>query len=314
MSAVKSSTATGTTATASTTAPVRGRFAPSPTGPLHKGSLVAALASWLDARARGGIWIIRMDDLDRPRTVPGAADAILETLARFGLQSDEPVLHQSTRDHAYRAALEQLAHAGLAYRCRCSRASTPDPYPGRCRDLGLTDPDSAWRLRLDQSQPLAFHDAIQGDMRYEPAALGDPVLYRRDGLAAYQLAVVVDDAWQAISDVVRGADLLESTAWQVAVADALGLPRPRYAHVPLITEPDGTKLAKSRRSLPVAGQPEGPLVIEALQLLGLSVTNHLKAAPVSEMLHWAVENWDPGRLLGIRSRSLQIELNSGEQG
>ena len=308
---MKSSTATGTTATVSSGAspPYRGRFAPSPTGPLHQGSLLAAVASWLDVRSRGGIWLIRMEDLDAPRVVRGAADSILTTLARVGLTSDETVLYQSTRAAAYGRALEVLAARGLAYRCRCSRSEIQGPYDGRCRDLGITDPDSAWRLRLTPAATIAFDDVIQGHLEFPVASLGDPVLMRRDSIAAYQLAVVVDDAFQGINHVVRGADLLDSTAWQIALAQALQLPVPGFAHVPVLTEPDGQKLAKSRRSLPIAGTAPAELLAATLGLLGLPLTSQLKAASVSDILHWAVQHWNPQVVAGIRT----IPLPTGSQ-
>lgn len=305
---MNASTATGTTGTASPamTPGYRGRFAPSPTGPLHQGSLLAAVASWLDARAAGGRWLVRMEDLDQPRVVPQAAESILATLAGFGLVSDEPVLWQSARGPAYTAALQSLAEQGLAYRCRCSRSAAPGVYAGTCRDLGIQDADSAWRLRLSEAQPITFEDRLQGHQTWSPASLGDPVLFRRDGLAAYQLAVVVDDAHQHISDVVRGADLLESTAWQVAIARALQLPVPRYAHVPLLTEPDGSKLSKSRRSLAVAQMPADAALRQVLGLLALPVAALPAAAKIDNMLHWAVQNWSPGRLRGVRAVSLSL--------
>jgi glutamyl-Q tRNA(Asp) synthetase len=262
------------------------------------------VASWLDARANHGTWLIRMEDLDGPRVVPGAADAILQTLARFGLESDEPVLWQSTRGAAYRASLGVLESRGLAYRCRCSRSEIHGPYDGHCRNLGITDHDSAWRLRLDADR-IAFDDLIQGRCEFSAARLGDPVLMRRDGIAAYQLAVVVDDAFQGITHIVRGADLLDSTAWQVALARCLRIPEPAHAHVPLLTEPDGTKLAKSRRSLPVAEADPGRILAGTLALLGLPVNSELKAAPVSDILHWAVARWNPAALAGIRAVPLQ---------
>jgi glutamyl-Q tRNA(Asp) synthetase len=289
------------TSPAGVAAPRRGRFAPSPTGPLHTGSLVTALASWLDVRAHGGSWLIRMEDLDAPRCVPGAAEDILSTLAGFGLVSDEPVMYQSTRHPAYAAALRQLEAAHLCYRCTCSRSESPGAYSGHCRDLGLQNPDAAWRLRLDAGASFHFHDAIQGDCHATSAALGDPIIFRRDRLAAYQLAVVVDDAAQGITHVVRGADLLDSTAWQMAIATALGLPAPRYAHVPLVTEADGAKLAKSRRSLPLAGRSTPAVLVEALSLLQQRPLNELTTAPVRDILDWAVENWRPDRLAGLRS-------------
>lgn len=301
---MKSSTATGTTATASVVAPYRGRFAPSPTGLLHKGSLLAALASWLDARAHGGAWLIRMEDVDSPRVVPGAATAILATLERFGLTSDEPVLYQSGRSAAYREALQRLVEAKLAYRCRCPREVRSAAEQCHCHELGITDTDSAWRLRLDPAA-IVVNDLIQGRCAYDSRLLGDPILYRRDGLAAYQLAVAVDDAHQGISDVVRGADLLESTAWQIAILKALQLPVPRYAHIPLLTEPGGDKLAKSRRSVALAGLDERAALAEALALLQVDLPEELKAAPVSDMLHWSVTHWSTARLSGIRAIALQ---------
>jgi glutamyl-Q tRNA(Asp) synthetase len=318
---VKSSTATGTTATAEPLARVqagpsgdtpavssariyRGRFAPSPTGALHQGSLFAALASWLDARAHGGTWIVRMEDVDTPRLVPGAASSILATLARYRMVSDEPVLHQSTRAEAYRQALDLLRDKGLVYRCRCSRSEIKGPYPGHCRDLGLTDPDTSWRLRLEPDAVIAFDDALQGHCEYRTSDLGDPVLVRRDGVAAYQLAVVIDDAFQGITDVVRGADLLESTAWQVALFQALDLPVPRYVHVPLLTEPDGQKLAKSRSSAALDHAEPTAMLVETLALLGLRLPSDIKAADGSDILHCAVQHWDPGRLNGTRTVKL----------
>ncbi len=291
---MKSSTATGTTATAETAAaPYRGRFAPSPTGPLHQGSLLAAVASWLDARAHGGTWLIRMEDLDTARVVPGAAEDILATLARFGLESDEPVLWQSTRADAYSAALQQLAARGLAYRCRCSRSEIHGAYDGRCRDLGIADTDSAWRLRLDPGAMLAFDDRFQGHVEIAAASLGDPVLMRRDGVVAYQLAVVVDDAFQRISDVVRGADLLDSTAWQIALMRALVLQVPAYGHVPLLTEPGGQKLSKSSRALSIATLEPVPTLLATLAMLNqpLPLVPASKAASAGDILNWAVQHW-----------------------
>ena len=296
--------ATATTATADPQAPPRrGRFAPSPNGLLHQGSLLAAVASWLDARAQGGAWLIRIDDLDPPRVIPGAAEAMLATLARFGLESDEPVLYQSTRGAAYHRALRQLIDAGLAYRCACPRAQRAIARC-RCRDLTLRGDGLVWRLRLGD-EPIRFDDDIQGPCHHAIAGLGDPVLFRSDGIAAYQLAVVVDDAFQRITDVVRGADLLESTAWQVAIGAALGLPVMRYAHVPVLTEPDGSKLAKSRRSLPLEGLDPAATLARTLGLLGMVLPAELKAAPVSDMLHRSVQDWRPARIRGRRAIALR---------
>jgi glutamyl-Q tRNA(Asp) synthetase len=300
VNAVKSSTATGTTATASRIAPYRGRFAPSPTGALHTGSLVAALASWLDARAHCGTWLIRMEDLDRPRVVPGAADTILATLAAFGMESDEPVLYQSRRHEAYTTALQQLAASHRAYRCECSRSETTGIYNGRCRHLGLQRTDTAWRLMLKPGT-IGCHDSLQGDCSASAEALGDPIIFRRDGLAAYQLAVVVDDAAQGITHVVRGADLLDSTCWQIAIGKALGLPIPLFSHVPLITEPDGSKLAKSTRSVAIDPALAAAQLVGALRLLQQQPSEELTTAPVRDILSWAVRNWQPARMAGLRA-------------
>ncbi|MEO6367578.1 MAG: tRNA glutamyl-Q(34) synthetase GluQRS [Steroidobacteraceae bacterium] len=304
---MKNSTATGTTATAERpqgpAAPYRGRFAPSPTGPLHQGSLVAALASWLEARVHRGTWIIRMEDLDTPRCVSGAAEAILATLAGLGLVSDEPVICQSARRDAYAAALQALEASGHSYRCSCSRSDAPGPYAGHCRDLGLQASPAARRLRLPAGS-ICFDDAIQGRSCTDAAAIGDPVIFRRDGIAAYQLAVVVDDAGQGITHVVRGADLLDSTAWQICIAGALLLPVPRYMHVPLITEADGSKLAKSRHSLAI-NDDRSLALHEALMLLQQSPPISLKAAAVSDILTWATANWRPESLAGTRAVSLR---------
>jgi len=261
------------------------------------------VASWLDARVRGGAWLVRIEDLDPPRVVPGAAAAILATLARFGLESDQPVLYQSTRGGAYRAALQTLIDAGLAYRCACPRAGRAT-VRCRCRDLALSGDEMVWRLRLGDA-PIRFVDRLQGSFSHSPAELGDPVLFRRDGIAAYQLAVVVDDAFQGITDVVRGADLLESTAWQVAIAAALEVPGVRYMHVPLLTEPDGSKLAKSRRSVSLERLDPPATLARILALLGISLPPELKAAPVSDMLHWSVQDWSPERICGRRMIALR---------
>lgn len=225
---------------------------------------------------------------------------MLETLRRFGLESDEPPLYQSQRTAAYGQALAQLIAKGLAYRCRCSRSELAAAGACRCHALQLDGEDCAWRLRLAPGE-ISFEDRIQGHCRYATSLLGDPVLRRRDGLYAYQLAVALDDAFQGITDVVRGADLLESTAWQIAVGQALGLPTARYGHIPLLTEPDGSKLAKSRRSLPLAQLDTAAALAGSLDLLGITLPPELKAAPVSDMLHWSVQHWSPVRIAGTRA-------------
>lgn len=219
-----------------------GRFAPTPSGPLHFGSLVAAVASYLDARSRGGNWLVRIEDIDTPRVVPGAADDILRTLQRFGFEWDGPVLYQSTRIEAYRDALEQLKRGGHVFPCSCSRTTTE---PCRCTS------GPRWRVRFP------------GD---------DFTVLRADGIFAYHLAVVVDDAYQGMTDVVRGADLLDSTPQQMHLQKLLGLPTPRYVHVPLVVNEKGEKLSKQTRApaLDVNRAPE--LLREALRFLGQPVS------------------------------------------
>ncbi len=232
----------------------RGRFAPSPTGVLHPGSLVAALASWLDARAHGGVWIVRIEDIDPPREVAGASADILATLARFGLESDEAVLFQSERSAVYQAALERLIAVGAVYGCACSRREieleaarlglAPGIYPGTCRGGTRGRPPRALRLRVPATA-VAFVDRAVG--RYQQALateVGDFVVRRADGLWAYQLAVVVDDAAQGITHVVRGADLLDNTPRQIHLQRTLGVPTPAYLHLPVLTNERGEKLSK----------------------------------------------------------------------
>lgn len=242
------------------TQPYRGRFAPSPTGPLHAGSLVAALASWLDARAHGGTWLVRIEDLDPPREEPGAAREILATLSDFGLAGDEPVVWQHARHGRYVEALAQLDRAGRIYACQCSRAQVAAAaaqlgigagiYPGTCRDLRLARaPGRALRLRVDDAV-IAFVDRACGPFTQQLARdVGDFAVLRSDGLFAYQLAVVVDDAEQRITDVVRGADLLDNTPRQIALQRLLGAPQPRYLHVPVVRASDGEKLSKQNGAL-----------------------------------------------------------------
>ncbi|NYE23507.1 tRNA glutamyl-Q(34) synthetase GluQRS [Pigmentiphaga litoralis] len=239
--------------------PYIGRFAPSPSGPLHQGSLVAALASYLDARAHGGQWLLRMEDLDTPRVVPGAADRICQQLQGFGLHWDGPILVQSARNAVYREAFDRLTHAGHIYGCGCTRKEIADsvlrrdgrlpdgeiPYPGTCaQGLPPGRHARAWRVRVPPGV-IHFEDRWVGPQQQDVAAdVGDFVLLRADGLWAYQLAVVVDDAAQHVTDVVRGADLLASTPRQRVLQRLLGLPEPRMMHVPVVTNADGQKLSK----------------------------------------------------------------------
>ena len=270
-------------------APYRGRFAPSPTGLLHAGSLVAALASWLDARAHGGAWLVRMEDVDTPRCVPGADQALLAQLAACGLVSDEPVMWQSTRHDAYQTALNNLVFKGWAYPCGCSRKEIEDAqhhqrarhtaavYPGTCREGLQGKPARAWRLNVQRAikdlqlnNPTQWHDrrlgAQQQDVLQE---VGDFVLRRADGLWAYQLAVVVDDAAQGITHVVRGQDLADNTARQILLQHALGLPTPHYLHTPLVLGADGEKLSKQNGAQALNVKDPLAALNAAAQVLGL---------------------------------------------
>lgn len=275
--------------------PYTGRFAPTPSGYLHFGSLVAALASYLDARAVNGRWLLRMEDLDPPREVPGAQAAILQTLEQYGLEWDGEVVYQSQRHDAYREVVQRLFSQGLAYACTCSRKQLEGHrgiYPGLCRNAGHAQQDAAIRLRVPELN-YSFDDRVQGNFQQHLGReSGDFVIQRRDGLYAYQLAVVLDDAWQGITDIVRGADLLDSTPRHLYLQELLGVSRPRYLHVPLIIQPDGHKLGKSYRSPPLQGNEAGPLLLRALRALDQQPPQELAGAAPREILAWATAHWD----------------------
>jgi glutamyl-Q tRNA(Asp) synthetase len=296
----------------------RGRFAPSPTGLLHAGSLVAALASWLDARAHGGRWLVRIEDTDTPRCVPGAGEAILGQLAACGLVPDEPPWWQHDRGEAYATALQALRDRGLAYDCGCTRADIDAAlaaagrshqrfgervYPGTCRGGLQGRAPRAVRLRLDGV--LEWPDRRLGRQHQDLTAdVGDIVLRRADGLWAYQLAVVVDDAAQGITDVVRGEDLADNTARQIALQRSLGVPTPRYLHTPLVMAADGHKLSKQNGAAPLV-LPDEAAALEALvaagRVLGLTV------APTGTVADWlaaAVPAW-AGIIAGFPSAPLE---------
>jgi glutamyl-Q tRNA(Asp) synthetase len=297
---VRSNTATATTATAEPAGRYRGRFAPSPTGALHLGSLVAALGSYLDARHHGGQWLIRIEDLDTPRVLPGAATKLLDTLSALGLESDLPVLYQSTRLAAYAAALDHLQHQGLLYACSCSRRDTTDgPYAGLCRRGTRGPPPHALRLRLPDDAEVSFCDVFQGPRQQSFARLGDPILKRRDGQIAYQLAVVVDDAQQGVTHVIRGGDLIDSTGWQLQLRSHLQLPPVIHGHLPVVVETDGNKLAKSASSAAISGWNPQHALVEALWLLRQEPPAGLETEPVPRVLDWAVRNWRPAALTGL---------------
>ena len=281
-----------------------GRFAPSPTGPLHFGSLVAALASWLDARAARGRWHVRMEDLDAPRMQPGAAALILRTLERLGLEWDGEVLYQSRRATLYQAALARLADC--TYACGCTRREIADSslglaadgaqiYPGTCR-AGLPPGKAARAIRVrTRAGAVEFRDRLQGLQRQDvETEVGDFVLLRADGQFAYQLAVVVDDAEQDITDIVRGADLLDSTARQIFLQRLLGYPRPRYLHLPAAVNAAGEKLSKQTGAPAVEASPR--TLRNALAFLG---------QPETDDLQEAVRNWDPERIPARRTITVQ---------
>ncbi len=282
-----------------------GRYAPSPSGPLHFGSLLAAVASFVHARSRGTRWVLRMDDIDRHREVPGAADGILRTLEAFGLTWDGPVLYQSRRLDAYQAALDQLRESGRVFDCGCTRrkaqtgpAGIEGPvYPGTCRD-GLPPGRVPRSVRFRTTEgDLAFEDGIQGAITQNPARdVGDFVVRRADGQFAYQLAVVVDDAAQGVTEVVRGADLLTSTPRQILLQQALGLPVPAYWHIPLITHADGRKFSKSEGVAALDPSRPVPGLLAALERLGQSPPADLAATDVDTVLAWAVGNWQIDRV------------------
>lgn len=274
--------------------PYIGRFAPTPSGYLHFGSLVAALASYLDARAAGGRWLLRIEDLDPPREVAGAQSAILSTLESYGFEWDGPVMRQSQRHDAYAEVLQRWLSQGLAYACTCSRKQL-EPYqgiyPGLCRNAGHPWPDAAIRLRVPELT-YQFTDRVQGAFaQHLGREVGDFVIRRRDGLYAYQLAVVVDDAAQGINAIVRGADLLDSTPRQLYLQELLGAPAPSYLHVPLITQPDGHKLGKSYRAPPLPAAQARPLLLRALRALGQRAPAQLLELSPSAILSWAAQHW-----------------------
>ena len=292
----------GSGALAAMAPPYIGRFAPSPTGPLHAGSLVAALASWLDARAHHGQWLVRIEDVDRTRCLPGMDQTILQQLAALGLHSDQPPVYQSQRTPLYQQALDQLIARGHAYPCGCSRrdielallhSGQVKPrhgelvYPGTCR-LGLHGkPARAWRINTQASPPLRWQDRRLGEQTQNVAGeVGDFVLKRADGCFAYQLAVVVDDAAQSITDVVRGQDLADNTARQILLQRALQLPTPRYLHTPLVLGPKGEKLSKQNGAQALDTHHPLAALNQAAAVLGLAEQPVLTDALANWVAQW----------------------------
>jgi len=291
-----------------------GRFAPSPTGPLHLGSLVTAVGSYAVAKGGGGLWLLRMEDLDTPRVVPGMADDMLRTLEALGFAWDGQVMWQSRRSEAYGAALERLLASRDAYPCGCSRAeiarasSAPHDgegevaYPNICRNgLPPGKEPRSYRVRVG-SEPIVVHDLVMGEKRYDLARIcGDFVIKRADGLFAYQLAVVVDDADQGVNQVVRGADLLSSTPRQILLQGLLDYETPMYAHLPLVTAPGGGKLSKRDNPVSLAAGRDlaaegGRLILAALRFLGQRPPGSLEGAPGREVLAWGAAHFDLSRV------------------
>ena len=281
-----------------------GRFAPSPTGDPHLGTLIAAVASYLPARVNHGDWVLRIEDVDTTRRVAGAEDAMLRTLDRFGFEWDGDVIRQSTRTAIYQQALEQLDAEDLVFPCTCSRKLLAQTaveqsgiYPGTCRTRQLPFArEHAIRLRVPE-RTLAFDDRIIGEYRQSLATeCGDFVIKRRDGLFAYQLAVVVDDGLQGITEVVRGADLLDSTPRQIYLQQCLNHPSPAYCHIPLILDQAGRKLSKSEGAASLNPDRPAPSLLAALNHLGQQAPEELGHAATTDIWQWAIENWNIGRI------------------
>lgn len=284
----------------------RGRFAPSPTGPLHLGSLVAALGSFLQARAHGGEWHVRIEDLDPPREIPGAADDILRTLEALGLHWDGAVAYQSRRLDRYQAAFDRMRRRDLIYPCACTRREIADSslsgiegpvYPGTCR-VGLAPgkPARTWRVRVADAV-VEFDDVLQGKQRSALATdVGDFVVKRADGLFAYQLAVVVDDAEQGMTEIVRGADLLGSTPRQIYLQRLLGVLTPAYAHLPVMVNEGGEKLSKQTQAAPVERGAPSIALWQALNALGQAPEPGLRKATPGELRDWALAHWSLARV------------------
>ena len=281
-----------------------GRFAPSPTGPLHFGSLYTALASFLHTRSQQGLWRLRIDDLDTPRNVNGSDTSILTTLEAFGLEWDGEVYYQSQHLDDYEQALNVLRQHDCLYPCTCSRSMlTTTIYPGKCRHKHFPEhAPHALRVKTDQ-RVIRFVDALQGEMTYPLDQQGDFILKRKDGIIAYQFAVVLDDYSQQVNEVVRGFDLLESTPRQIYLQQILGLPTPRYWHVPIIVDAQGFKLSKQTLATAVDVNAPATVLFELLSLLKQNPPLELRNAAVVELLDWGIAHWNPAALKTLQSLS-----------
>ncbi|WP_047625808.1 tRNA glutamyl-Q(34) synthetase GluQRS [Enterobacter sp. ZOR0014] len=271
-----------------------GRFAPSPSGELHFGSLIAALGSYLQARASQGKWLVRIEDIDPPREVPGAAETILRQLEHCGLHWDGEVLWQSKRHEAYRERLAWLAEQGLSYNCTCTRAriqSVGGVYDGHCRTLNHPPENAAVRL-LQRAPVTRFHDLLSGEIRAdERLAREDFIIHRRDGLFAYNLAVVVDDHFQGVTEIVRGADLVEPTVRQISLYQQFGWTVPGYLHLPLAVNAQGIKLSKQNHAPALPDGDPRPVLIDALRFLNQNVTHEWQDLRIDELLKMAIAQW-----------------------
>jgi glutamyl-Q tRNA(Asp) synthetase len=294
----------------------RGRFAPSPTGPLHFGSLIAAVASYLQALTHQGEWLVRIEDIDPTREIPGATDSILRSLEIHGFEYPQPV-YQSARLEAYAAITEQLLDYGSAYRCSCSRkeiratamqGSAGMIYPGTCREAADTRVRPATSVRVrTTNELLKFTDRLQGELHCSPETdIGDFLIRRGDGLVAYQLAVVADDEAQQITEVVRGTDLLEATFMQIWLQRLLSYHQPAYMHFPVATGPDGQKLSKQTDAPEIDNNQASGNLFEALKWLDQAPEKSLKTAPIKDLWAWAEENWNPSVLRGTLSRPMGV--------
>lgn len=293
--------------------PYIGRFAPSPSGPLHFGSLVAAVGSYLQAKAQHGKWLVRIEDIDPPREVAGSAASILRTLEAYGLHWDDSVLYQSTRLDAYQAQIEQWLQQGDAYYCQCTRQQIKalgGIYNGQCRHQQLNGQHCAVRIAID-NPVVQFNDVKRGNIRLNPSLCAeDFIIKRRDGLFAYNLAVVMDDIYQNVNQVVRGADLIEPTGRQLALYQKLAAPPPSYLHLPLALNRDGSKLSKQNHAPAIGSDNPSDLLEQALTFLGHPVPHELQGAKTTELLAWATANW---RIAQLPETGMVISTFKNEQ-
>lgn len=288
----------------------RGRFAPSPSGSLHFGSLVAALGSYLQAKSQQGSWQVRIDDIDPPREVDGAADDILQTLQAYGLNWDGEVIYQSQRSEAYEKVLSQLAAQKLSYACACTRKVIKQQgghYLGQCRNKALPVDGNALRINLaKQTTPVeCFCDQLQGEISFSSETLDeDFIIKRKDGLYAYNLAVVIDDIAQGVTEVVRGADLIDTTGKQLSLYRLLGATEPQYIHLPVAVTAPGQKLSKQNHALAIDKENPIPTLLKALAFLGHPIDNNVDTNSCQQILQWAIKNWSIDKL----PKQLEIQI------